>query len=175
MKTRTKRGSAKDTCNSLELLLRAIGDLPVRAIKPKHLTRFCDVLAHWPIYGERKAWTGLTIPESVAAGKREGIEPIGMMTQRRHLLYLTTFFHWSLRCRDTEQDPMRGVGMSRHSPKIVEKRKVMYKPDFDLIAAPARIAKIEEPVEFWGPLSTTFRLCAATRPERVVFELKAAR
>lgn len=141
----------------LTLLQDLVGDKPAADVTTEDLDVFTDALAHWPVRGYQRAeFAHMDARSIVEKAKREDIKALGLGTQRKHVLYLKSFFHWCLQGGEIKEDPTRLVDMARYHRTAKQKKEAFTAHDLRALFEKDAAAKLTNPLRYWGPMIALF-------------------
>jgi integrase len=154
-----RRQLAPDTIteskHSLRLLLGIVGDLPVDQIKAKHIRAFWDGVRWWPANATVKpAYRRLSVAETIAKGRQEGVPAPSPHTLNKHRQRLSVFFTGLVDADLIGKSPLKGMGPEIDTSTELETGRPFSEEELKAIFAPEHFVPWAKdlPHRWWGPI-----------------------
>lgn len=137
----------------LNLFLELAGDKPLNDYHIEDSDLFLAALSKWPKHAQRKTALGhMSAKSIVERAEREGLEPISLCTQQKHVDYMRGFFRWCRDRRHCENELFDGIRLFRHRKEVATQREPFTAEELNTLFAPANQPDLDAPHKLWVPL-----------------------
>lgn len=137
----------------LNLFLELAGDKALNDYHIEDSDLFLAALSKWPKHAQRKTALGhMSAQAIVERAEREGLEPISLCTQQKHVDYMRGFFRWCRDRRHCENELFDGIRLFRHRKDVATKREPFTAEELNTLFAPANQPDLDAPHKLWVPL-----------------------
>lgn len=152
-----QRGLAFSVVNEMEFVLNLFldlaGDKPLNDYGIEDSDLFLDAMSAWPKHAQRRAdYRHMRGSDIVAKAKRDGVAPISLPTQQKHVDYMRGFFHWCRERKFSESELFEGIRLFRHRGEVSIPRQPYTQDELALLFSPTHLSGIDAPHKYWVPL-----------------------